>query len=136
MVLEVKLSYPSCFSATPTPYPWTKFVVPSTGSMIHVGLSVRMHDCPFATDSSPMKLQEKQKLKLPTCGNQHTVGASCKCVALRASHQCACSPNFPLIDPMMIFSTVSSVCVTRSTAELFASGFISFPSAFLITCTN
>lgn len=40
-----------------TSYPCTKFVVPSTGSMIHVGLSVKMHGSPFATDSSPMKLQ-------------------------------------------------------------------------------
>lgn len=37
-------------------YPWTKLVVPSTGSMIHVGLSVKMQACPLATDSSPMKL--------------------------------------------------------------------------------
>lgn len=34
-------------------------MVPSTGSMIHVGLSVRMQACPFATDSSPMKLQQR-----------------------------------------------------------------------------
>lgn len=45
-------------------YPWTKFVVPSTGSMIHVGLSVKMHGSPFATDSSPMKLQGKQKVNI------------------------------------------------------------------------
>lgn len=45
---------------TPTSYPCTKFVVPSTGSMIHVGLSVKMHGSPFATDSSPMKLQKNR----------------------------------------------------------------------------
>lgn len=49
---------------TLTFYPWTKFVVPSTGSMIHVGLSVKMHGSPFATDSSPMKLQAKQKVTI------------------------------------------------------------------------
>ena len=37
-------------------YLWTKFVVPSTGSMSHVGSSVRVHGSPAATDSSPMKL--------------------------------------------------------------------------------
>lgn len=40
-------------------HPWTKLVVPSTGSMIHVGLSVKMQACPFATDSSPMKLSQR-----------------------------------------------------------------------------
>lgn len=34
----------------------TKLVVPSIGSIIQVGSSVRMHFCPTAVDSSPMKL--------------------------------------------------------------------------------
>lgn len=46
-----------CALAILASHPCTKFVVPSTGSMIHVGLSVKMHGSPFATDSSPMKLQ-------------------------------------------------------------------------------
>ena len=37
----------------------TKLVVPSIGSMIQVGLSVRMLGAPAATDSSPMKLEEE-----------------------------------------------------------------------------
>jgi len=37
-------------------YVWTKFVVPSTGSIIHVGLSVKVKCCPSTADSSPMKL--------------------------------------------------------------------------------
>ena len=41
-------------------YPCTKFVVPSTGSMIQVGLSVSMQGSPAATDSSPMKLKLKE----------------------------------------------------------------------------
>lgn len=32
--------------------------------MIHVGLSVKMHGSPFATDSSPMKLQGKQRVNI------------------------------------------------------------------------
>lgn len=35
---------------------WTKLVVPSMGSMIQVGASVRTHGSPAATDSSPMNL--------------------------------------------------------------------------------
>ena len=37
-------------------YLCTKLVVPSTGSIIHVGLSVQSHGLPAAVDSSPMKL--------------------------------------------------------------------------------
>jgi len=36
---------------------WTKFIVPSTGSMIHVGASVNTHLTPSAVDSSPMNLK-------------------------------------------------------------------------------
>lgn len=37
-------------------YLWIKFVVPSMGSIIQVGLSVKSHFSPAATDSSPIKL--------------------------------------------------------------------------------
>jgi len=33
-------------------------VVPSTGSIIHVGFSVKTQGSPAATDSSPMKLKQ------------------------------------------------------------------------------
>lgn len=45
-------------------YPCTKLVVPSTGSIIHVGLSVKTQGSPAATDSSPMKLKQ-----IKTCHN-------------------------------------------------------------------
>lgn len=35
---------------------WTKFIVPSTGSIIQVGASVNEQGLPPATDSSPMNL--------------------------------------------------------------------------------
>lgn len=35
---------------------WTKFIVPSTGSIIHVGALVNKHGLPPETDSSPMNL--------------------------------------------------------------------------------
>lgn len=38
---------------------WTKFMVPSTGSMTHVGSSVSSCLFPSAVDSSPMNLQIK-----------------------------------------------------------------------------
>ena len=39
---------------------WTKLVVPSMGSMIQVGLSVRLLVAPAATDSSPIKLVKEE----------------------------------------------------------------------------
>lgn len=50
-----------------------------------------------------------------------------------AAHQCASSPNSSLIDAMMIFSTLSSVLVTRSTVEVFVMTLISLSPAFLIS---
>lgn len=47
----------------------TKFSVPSTGSIIHVGLSVNSHLAPSLVDSSPIKLQIDEKnyvLKMAT----------------------------------------------------------------------
>lgn len=105
-------------------YPWTKLVVPSTGSMIHVGLSVKMQACPFATDSSPMKLQQR--------GGRGWSGVRGQGSGLRAlPHQCVPSPNFFFREPMMILSTCSSVLVTRSTAELLVWTLISLSPAFL-----
>lgn len=132
----------NCPLATLTPYPWTKFVVPSTGSMIHVGLSVKTHGSPFATDSSPMKLQHRRTV---TPISKYDRATSCLCykhyghtkvhmgVCVSAPHQCVPSPNSFLSDPMMIFSTLSSVLVTRSTVELFVMTLISLSPAFLIS---
>lgn len=39
---------------------WTKFIVPSTGSIIQVGSSVKSHFSPAATDSSPINLDSKR----------------------------------------------------------------------------
>lgn len=115
----------------PRPYPWTKLVVPSTGSMIHVGLSVRMHASPFATDSSPMKLQPRI-----TITSTSTTSAGLQQPIWCVSHQWVPSPNSSFSEPMMIFSTLSSVLVTRSTVELFVMTFISLSPAFLMTYTN
>lgn len=126
-----------CPLATLTSYPWTKLVVPSTGSMIHVGLSVKMHGSPFATDSSPMKLQHRTSDGVTSRSDkQHAEKGSCVGVCLRASHQCVPSPNSCFRDPMMIFSTLSSVLVTRSTVELFVMTLISLSPAFLISYTD
>lgn len=38
-------------------YPWTKFVVPSIGSIIHVGSSSNTVLTPEAADSSPINLK-------------------------------------------------------------------------------
>lgn len=104
--------------------------MPSTGSMIHVGLSVKMQGFPFATDSSPMKLPGEQT------GNRfekiHFMGSSLEADSL--SHQCVPSPNSCTSAPMMIFSTLSSVFVTRSTVELLVETFISLSPASLMTC--
>lgn len=39
----------------------TKFSVPSTGSIIHVGESVNSHFAPSLVDSSPIKLMREKK---------------------------------------------------------------------------
>lgn len=70
------MSTTNCPLATLTPYPWTKFVVPSTGSMIHVGLLVKTHGSPFATDSSPMKLQHRRTV---TPISKYDRATSCLC---------------------------------------------------------
>lgn len=53
------------------------------------------------------------------------------CVSVCMAHQ---YPNFSFRDPMMIFSTLSSVFVTRSTVELFVMTLISLSPAFWISC--
>ncbi len=58
------------------------------------------------------------------------------CVSVCMPHQCVPSPNSCLRDPMMIFSTLSSVLVTRSTVELFVMTLISLSPAFLISWRN
>lgn len=149
----------SCPLATLISYPCTKFVVPSTGSMIHVGMSVKIHGSPLATDSSPMKLQQrknngpmrnikyviyddiwymiynKNMMILRLCYKQckHIKIYIFLCVCMHISHQCVPSPNSSLRDPIMIFSTLSSVLVTRSTLELFVMTLISLSPAFLIS---
>lgn len=122
-----------------TTYPCTKLVVPSTGSMIHVGLSVRIHGSPLATDSSPIKLQHKEgKENWGISGSDgaivHKNMATFIGVLVCMAHQCASSPNFCFRDPMMMFSTLSSVFVTRSTVELFVMILISLSLAFRISC--
>lgn len=42
----------------------TKFIVPSTGSIIHVGSSPNTHFSPLETDSSPINLCKKPHVKL------------------------------------------------------------------------
>lgn len=106
-------------------YPWTKLVVPSTGSMIQVGLSVKTQACPLATDSSPMKLQHT--------GGKSSTWKSGNSAPAGVPHQCVPSPNSFFRDPMMIFSTLSSVLVTRSTVELLVWTLISHSPAFLIS---
>lgn len=54
----------------------TKLVVPSMGSMIHVGLSVSTHFSPAATDSSPMKLKARAAL--------HTTAIELQAIELQA----------------------------------------------------
>lgn len=44
---------------------WTKFTVPSIGSMIQVGRSVSSTRSPAATDSSPMNLRSQVQYYLP-----------------------------------------------------------------------
>lgn len=44
-------------------YVCTKFVVPSTGSMIQVGESVQLFVAPSAVDSSPMNLERNGEQK-------------------------------------------------------------------------
>lgn len=94
--------------------------------MIQVGLSVKTQACPLATDSSPMKLQQRRggKVQRGKAGISPPAGAP---------HQCVPSPNSFFRDPMMILSTLSSVLVTRSTAELLVWTLISLSPAFLIS---
>lgn len=55
---------------------WTKFVVPSMGSMIHVGLSVRILGAPADTDSSPIKLTGGIREQAGRRGLTHTTSSS------------------------------------------------------------
>lgn len=57
--------------------------------------------------------------------------AAAAAAAAFTPHQCVPSPNSSFRDPMMIFSTLSSVLVTRSTAELLVVTLISLSPAFL-----
>lgn len=52
------------------------------------------------------------------------------------SDQCVPSPNSCFREPMMIFSTRSSVLVTRSTVQLLVMTLISLSPAFLISYTG
>lgn len=124
---------------------WTKLVVPSIGSMIQVGSSVRTQGSPAATDSSPMNLTHththiftgiklyrlehewqlyvsrflKDNIDLgnwSTINNTHTEGGGASYLWVG---------NFSFTDWMMSCSTFWSVCVTRSTDELFVITFLS-----------
>lgn len=59
-------------------YLWTKLVVPSMGSMIQVGLSVRTLGAPAATDSSPIKLQSHKERKQQMLVFRHNCHLKCK----------------------------------------------------------